>query len=170
MAESGGVERRLAGRFSRLGRAGALGRVPVLGERVQLTSLKVEGAGPFGALRLEQLRKLIVFGNTYGVDTWGDLTVGDFDGDGHADVFAWTGTTWVYSPWGHREWRFLNASRVSFSHLAFGDFNGDGKTDVFTQRGDQWLVSYSGTSGWQPLPAGSAIPMRDYRFGDFDGD
>lgn len=106
----------------------------------------------------------------YGVDTSNELAVGDFDGDGCADVFQATGAVWVYAPCGRREWRFLNQSSIRLSGLAFGDFDGDGKTDVFTQSGDAWLVSYGGTGPWTALPAGSNIPINNYGFADFDGD
>ncbi|MGH2868681.1 MAG: FG-GAP-like repeat-containing protein [Solirubrobacteraceae bacterium] len=116
-------------------------------------------------------RKLLVRGNSYSVNTSDELTVGDFNGDGCSDVFLATGTIWVYSPCGRREWRFLNTSRLRLGRLAFGDFNGDGKTDVFSQQGgDRWLVSYSGTGPWTALPAGSNIPSSSYRFFDFNGD
>lgn len=108
---------------------------------------------------LKRDRKLIVQDNHYGVDTAAELAVGDFDGDGSADIFQATGAVWVYSPGGRREWRYLNDSTLRLDRLAFGDFNGDGKMDVFTQSGDQWLVSDAGTGPWTPLPAGSNIPM-----------
>ena len=119
---------------------------------------------------LESHNKLLVDGNSYGVNTSQQLAVGDFDGDGCSDVFLATGAVWVYSPCGTGIWRYLNTSGYRLGQLAFGDFNGDGKTDVFTQRGDRWYVSYGGKTAFQLLPAGSNIPMKDYRFGDFDGD
>jgi hypothetical protein len=126
-----------------------------------------------GATRstLKRAGKLVVSGNRYGVDTASEVAVGDFDGDGRADVFQATGAVWVYSPGGTREWRYLNDSTLRLNRLAFGDFDGDKRTDVFAQSGDQWLVSYAGTGPWTALPAGSNIPMNTYyRFGDFDGD
>ena len=113
---------------------------------------------------------LEVRGNTYNVDTSLELDVGDFNGDGRADVFQATGAVWAYSPSGRREWHVLNYSGLRLDRLALGDFNGDGKTDVFSRQGDQWLVSYGGTSAWTPLHAGPKIDMHSYRFGDFDGD
>jgi hypothetical protein len=133
----------------------------------EASALKIRGAND-ASLRADG--KLIVSGNSYGVDTAGSLAVGDFDGDGCSDVFQSTGTVWVYSPCGRREWRVLNQSSIGLDKLAFGDFNGDGKTDVFTQDGDRWLVSYGGTSAWTALPFGSNVPMSEYRFGDFNGD
>jgi hypothetical protein len=119
---------------------------------------------------LSSANKLVVEGNRYSVNTSGDLAAGDFDGDGCTDAFLATGAVWVYSPCGKGAWRYLNTSRYQLDQLAFGDFNGDGKTDVFTQRGDRWYVSYGGRTAFEQLPAGSNIPMRDYRIGDFNGD
>jgi hypothetical protein len=123
-----------------------------------------------GRTYLKLINKLVVTDNRYDVDTANELAVGDFNGDGSADVFQSTGASWWYSPGGRREWHFLNDSRLRLNRLAFGDFNGDGKTDVFTQSGCRWLVSYGGTSPWTPLPFSSCIAMAHYRFRDFNGD
>jgi FG-GAP-like repeat len=133
----------------------------------ETVAIKIEGTI---SLALKQLHTLFVSGNSYGVNTAKDLAAGDFDGDGRADVFQANGTAWYYSPAGSGIWRFLNASTLRLRRLAFGDFNGDGRTDVFTQRGARWLVSYAADSTWRALPAGSNIPIADYRFGDFNGD
>ena len=58
------------------------------------------------------------------------LGVGDFDGDGTADMFLATGAAWYYSPGGAREWRYLSNNAAPLSFLRFGDFDGDGRTDV----------------------------------------
>jgi hypothetical protein len=130
-------------------------------------ALAVSGSS---ASDLSSANKLIVYGNSYSVNTSGDLAAGDFDGDGCTDAFLATGAVWVYSPCGSGAWRYLNTSVYRLGQLAFGDFNGDGKTDVFTQRGDRWYVSYGARTAFEPLPAGSNIPMSDYRIGDFNGD
>jgi hypothetical protein len=125
------------------------------------------------SLTEEQLRmngELVVFDNQYKIWTASQLAAGRFGNDGCSDVFQATGAVWVYSPCGRGIWRFLNQSTLRLDRLAFGDFNGDAKTDVFSQSGRQWRVSYGGTGPWTPLPAGSGIPMNQYRFGDFDGD
>ena len=119
---------------------------------------------------LQSHGKLVIDGNDYSVNTSGDLTVGDFDGDGCSDAFLATGAVWVYSPCGKGAWRYLNTSAYRLNQLLFGDFNGDGKTDVFTQRGANWYVSYGATTPFEQLPAGSNIPMGGYRIGDFNGD
>jgi hypothetical protein len=130
-------------------------------------AVKVEGAD---AGQLENEGKLHIYHNRYDFNTANDLAVGNFGNDGCSDVFQANGTAWWYSPCGSGAWRFLNASRLTLNRLALGDFNGDGNTDVFTQSGDKWLVSYNGTGPWTQLPAGSNIPMSQYRFGDFNGD
>lgn len=131
-------------------------------------ALAISGADGSGLVRRG---KLLVHGNKFSVNTSGELATGDFDGDGCSDVFLATGVTWVYSPCGRREWRFLNVSGLRLDRLGFGDFNGDGKTDVFSRQGaGKWFVSYGGTGPWTALPADSSIPSRTYRFGDFDGD
>ena len=131
------------------------------------SAIRIEGTTSYV---LKLFHKLSVSGNSYGVNTAKDLAAGDFDGDGRADVFQANGTAWYYSPAGSGIWRFLNASTLRLNRLAFGDFNGDGRTDVLTQRGARWLVSYGGDGTWRALPAGSNIPIADYRFGDFNGD
>ena len=130
-------------------------------------AVRVKGAAGF---LLRARGTLVVRRNRYGVDTSRELAVGDFDGDGRADVFQSVGTVWVFSPAGRREWQFLSDSNLPLDKLAFGDFDGDRKTDVFSQAGDRWRVSYGGTSPWRALPAGSNIAMKSYRFADFDGD
>lgn len=108
--------------------------------------------------------------NRYDINTSDELAVGDFDGDGIADVFQATGTVWAYSARGRSDWRIINTRSETLPRLRFGDFDGNGTTDVFTQQGDRWLVSYGGTTGWRPLPFGSSIDISSYRVGDFDGD
>ena len=114
--------------------------------------------------------KLEITGNKLCTDTASELGVGDFNGDGHADVFQSVGTLWVYSPSGSREWQILNDSSIRLAKLGLGDFNGDGKTDVFTQAGSHWFVSSGGTGPLTALPVGSTIPISTYHFADFNGD
>jgi hypothetical protein len=82
------------------------------------------------------------------------LAVGDFDGDGVADLFMATGTAWYYSPGGTAEWRFLNAQSDRIDGLLFGDFDGDGRTDIVMQSGSRLLVSWGGESDWEVLNPG----------------
>ncbi len=87
-------------------------------------------------------------------DPGAHLAVGDFDGDGAADLFMATGTAWYYSPGGAAEWRFLNAQSVRINGLLFGDFDGDGRTDIVMQYGSRLLVSWGGESAWEVLNPG----------------
>ncbi len=130
-------------------------------------AVRVRGASE---ARLIQRGKLVVRGNRLCVDTASELAVGDFDGDTRADVFQSAGTVWVVSPQGRREWHVVNDSTVRLGRLGFGDFDGDGRTDVLVQSGARWMVSHGARGRPRPLPFGSDIPARDYRYGDFDGD
>lgn len=97
------------------------------------------------------------------------LRVGDFDGDGIADLFVATGNAWYYSAGGQTEWRFLRARTETVGRLLFGDFDADGRTDVFTQIGDDWMVSWAGVSEWEAINR-SHWRMTDFYVGDFVGD
>lgn len=115
-----------------------------------------------------------VFGQTGSSppDPMSTLGVGDFDGDGDDDLFVATGNTWLYSPGGQREWRYLNSAPDTIGQLLFGDFDGDGRTDVVALRNGQLVVSWGGISAFEvlnygPLPCSS---MPDMAVGDFDGD
>ena len=130
-------------------------------------AVRVKGAS---ATSLLLKKKLVLRANQTCMNTAKELAVGDFNGDGRADVFQAVGTLWVYSPSGQREWFFLKDSNLRLARLGLGDFDGDRKTDVFSQEGARWLVSTGGTSAPRPLPAGSSIDVKGYRFGDFDGD
>lgn len=114
----------------------------------------------------------------HGVDL-ASVAIGDFDGDGAADVFfamsfwirsdlADTDTWWTYS-YRSGSKKHLGKSAYETKDLVFGDFNGDGKTDVFSIWSNTWYVAYGGTSGWILLN-GSAVPKDWLLFGDFNGD
>ena len=60
-----------------------------------------------------------------------DLGVGDFDGDGRADVFRRLGTRWWVSWSGTRAWSDLRVESRDITGLALADFDGDGADDVF---------------------------------------
>ncbi|MGA8027436.1 MAG: VCBS repeat-containing protein, partial [Bryobacteraceae bacterium] len=114
--------------------------------------------------------KLKVAGNLFHVsDPTTDLGVGDFDGDGVADVFVGTGRAWYYSSGGQSEWRFLNRAGERASKLLFGDFDGDGRTDVIALHGKNIDISWGGISPWQTINTTDAT-LSDMAVGDFDGD
>lgn len=97
------------------------------------------------------------------------LHVGDFDGDGEADIFRAKDGKWEWSKGGRTSWAELNRSQVDPSTLRFGDFNGDGKTDVFRATGSEWQYSPGGTGSWKKLRS-STLSEKGIAFGDFNGD
>ncbi len=106
------------------------------------------------------------------------LALGDFDGDGVADVFvankSANGYQWAYYPGGTGSPIDLAYAGTDPSLLRFGDFNGDGLTDVFAaaQQADgstQWLYSSGGAASYANLAA-TTVPYSELQFGDFDGD
>ncbi|MEO8348994.1 MAG: VCBS repeat-containing protein, partial [Acidobacteriota bacterium] len=95
--------------------------------------------------------------------------VGDFDGDGRADLFLATGTAFYYSPGGEAEWRLLAAGRTDrIASVLFGDFDGDGRTDVIGKNGANINVSWGGVGEWERLNTVPA-PITDLAVGNFDG-
>jgi len=82
---------------------------------------------------------------------WQDVLVGDFNGDGRADLVgrnegAWwvtrsTGNGFVNEPWG--TW----STAVTWEDVLVGDFNGDGLDDLAGRaNGYWWLAKSTGTS------------------------
>jgi len=111
--------------------------------------------------------------NRFGVpNPAGQLTVGDFDGDGTQDIFLATGAAWFYSPAGKAGWVYLNGGKTdNIKDLLFGDFDGDGRTDVLGINGSNLMVSWGGISDWEvlnSLPKGASVV--DLAVGDFNGD
>ncbi len=80
------------------------------------------------------------------------MSVGDFDGDGHADIFYADGQTWWLSYGGSSSFVPVNTSSFRVTDLRFGDFDGDGKTDVFgvvsNGSSNTWSYSRSATGTW----------------------
>jgi hypothetical protein len=109
-------------------------------------------------------------GNQFSTDRSGDLATGDFDGDGHTDMFVATGTAWFFSRGGQEAWEFLHASNKLTRELGFADIDNDGITDVL-YRDSAGNLGYlkSGRVPLQPLTT-APEPMSKLRFGDFDGD
>ena len=96
--------------------------------------------------------------------------IGDFDGDGNADVFRTTGSQWLYSKGGAEPWEHLATSGHRESMIRLGDFNSDGATDVFGLVGGAWKVAYGGSSGWQHLNNLISSNLNELVFADLDGD
>ena len=87
--------------------------------------------------------------------TWVDVRVGDFNGDGKADIVgrnlergAWrtaisTGTSFITTTWA--TW----STFATWVDVQAGDFNGDGKADIsgrFQDGGSWWTGVSSGTA------------------------
>ncbi len=108
-------------------------------------------------------------GNRYDTDWIEELSTGDFDGDGLADVFWATGTAWYYSSAGDSEWRFLRASPLRRDSLAFADVDGEGRTDVLWSAAGTLYYARAGRGA--PVPLAPALaPVAALRFHDFTGD
>ncbi|HEX7288782.1 MAG TPA: M64 family metallopeptidase [Candidatus Angelobacter sp.] len=129
--------------------------------------------------------------------TSGDrFMVGDFDGDGKADLFVFNGSNWAMPYLGllrsngnslsgvHRYDHYLPGWVMSAHDQQFvGDFDGDGKADLYVFNGQDWGTStYLGmikSSGpalsnvklfWNSLPGWTMRPSDRFMVGDFDGD
>ena len=115
-------------------------------------------------------RRLFASQNRYDTDHSSDLATGDFDADGRGDVFVANGTAWFFSRAGRRPWEFLRASTKRLEELGFADVDNDRVTDVLYRDG-AGRVGYlvGGRGDLVPLTT-APVPMRDLRFGDFDGD
>jgi hypothetical protein len=71
------------------------------------------------------------------------MAVGDFDGDGRADIFWADGRTWWVSYGGNTPFVEVQTLGFGMKELRFGDFDGNGTTDVFEVVSGNWMVSYS---------------------------
>jgi hypothetical protein len=99
-----------------------------------------------------------------------DLAVGDFDGDGNADLFLATGSEWFRAP-GGRNWTHFAFSNFRRKDLAFGYFTaGDRITDVLGTVGGQWQIVANGGTTWQPHGPALTNTLAGLPVADFDGD
>jgi hypothetical protein len=121
--------------------------------------------------------------------------VGDFDGDGRADVFVFNGGNWAIPYLGLLQSNGFALSVVSrydanlpdwqmspSDQFFVGDFNGDGRADLFVFNGNAWAFPYLGmlSSGGASLsmatrydgtmPGWQMSPSDQYFIGDFNGD
>jgi hypothetical protein len=104
------------------------------------------------------------------------MTVGDFDGDGRADIFWADGGTWWISYGGNTQFvQVIVASNILVKDLRFGDFNGDGTTDVFGVVNGKWEVRYAPKGirgflgGWEPMPSSLTTAVDGLFVADFAG-
>jgi peptidyl-prolyl cis-trans isomerase A (cyclophilin A) len=115
------------------------------------------------------------------VVAWQFLTVGDFNGDGRADIAGRVPSTGV--------WRVAQSTGSAFSLVNFatwstadtwttalaGDFDGDGKTDLAGRRSSDggWFVSQTTGTGVVTTRWGTFSTVVAWQFltvGDFNGD
>jgi hypothetical protein len=115
--------------------------------------------------------------------TWVDVQVGDFNGDGKADITGrykeggswWTalsnGSSFMTSPAPWTTW----STGVTWVDVKVGDFNGDGKSDIIGRAFEtgQWWVALSNGSGftnsrWDTWS--TSVTWVDIQVGDFNGD
>jgi Ca2+-binding RTX toxin-like protein len=141
----------------------------VLWDTTRISVLFNDGAGNFSDMDLYQ----------DGAANLVDVSTGDFDGDGKAELLVAAATSGGPQVWnaGRTGYTASSAWSPSGSGTAgwiTGDFNGDGQSDGFTYRhgfsgADMWLsdgsaLNYAGI--WTP-----AAPVgKNWLTGDFDGD
>jgi len=115
--------------------------------------------------------------------TWVDVQVGDFNGDGKADLAGRVqsaGTWWVGLSNGsngfHTNQWDMWSTKVTWVDVQVGDFNGDGKSDITgraLQTGEWWTAISNtstafSTSLWDTW--GTNATWVDVKVGDFNGD
>jgi autotransporter-associated beta strand protein len=110
--------------------------------------------------------------------TWVDVRVGDFNGDGKADITGrwleggqwWTdlsnGSAFVSTLWD--TW----STSATWINVRVGDFNGDGKADITGQylEGGSWWTGISASSSFTTTRWASTETLVDVQVGDFTSD
>jgi hypothetical protein len=108
--------------------------------------------------------------NQLSTDHSTEIAAGDFDGDGHTDVFVATGAAWFFSRGGAQPWTYLQPSVLLTSELAFADLDNDGTTDVLWRTPSGILEYWKGGRGSAVTLTPVPVTVDMLRFGDFDGD
>jgi hypothetical protein len=114
--------------------------------------------------------------------TWVDVQVGDFNGDGKADIIGrylqggqwYVGLSNGVNGFNTSLWAAWNP-QVTWVDAHVGDFNGDGKSDIAARwlQGGQWFVGLSNgatsfsTSLWTTWS--TSVTWVDVQVGDFNG-
>jgi hypothetical protein len=110
------------------------------------------------------------------------LRFGYFDADNKCDVLMENNNAWMISSGGTGQWHRWGQEYAPLSQVAFGQFDLSQRdhrpgatrrtTHAFwrTPNGQWKITTLSGTDqGWKDVGS-SGFPMKDLRFGDFDGD
>jgi hypothetical protein len=113
---------------------------------------------------------------------WQDVQVGDFNGDGKADIAGRTasGDWWVAlsngSSFTNEYWGHWNPN-VTWADVKVGDFDGDKIDDIvgrWAQTGQWWVAQSNGSafsnSMWGQWSARPGVTWVDVNVGDFNGD
>jgi hypothetical protein len=119
------------------------------------------------------LTNISIGANTYGVNTFGEYGVCDFDGDGKDDLFLATGASWWFMSAGKMHWTYLSPYTERLSQVRLGDFDGDHRCDVLAinHGANQWEIASGGSGTWSALPGSyPGIPIGELATGDFNGD
>ena len=114
--------------------------------------------------------------------TWQVVGVGDFDGNGLADVLLHNQSTgevgaWLLQPGGAPNgWKSMGAAPASaWKVVGVGDFDGNGLADVLLHNQSSgevgaWLLQSGGApNGWKTMGAAPASTWTVVGVGDFDG-
>ena len=107
---------------------------------------------------------------TINVTAWqlSDMAVGDFDGDGRADLFLATGTQWFFAPSG-KDWAPLAFSIVSPRKSAFRRLDSRRTHTSSACPQGRWQVAGLGMS-WTPIGSAPVSSTAGLVVADFDGD
>ena len=110
------------------------------------------------------------------------LRFGYFDADNKCDVLKESNNAWMISSGGTGQWHRLSQEYAPLSEVAFGQFDLSMRdhrpgvtrrtTHAFwrTPSGQWKITALTGSNqGWKDVQ-NSGVPMKDLRFGDFDGD
>lgn len=111
---------------------------------------------------------LIRQNNRFGVKTFADYGVCDFNGDGIDDLFLATGANWWWSSGGKMQWSYLKAATERLDRVGLGDFDGDGKCDVVV--GSPMRIARGGSGEFEVIAEAAGADIASLRFGDFNGD
>ena len=99
-----------------------------------------------------------------------DFVIGDFVGDGKADVFYADGTSWWVSDGGTGPFAEYATSSYKRPDLLFGNFDGSGKTEAAGVVANQWMfVPAKEPRQWTPLRSALTKTMAGLIAADFDG-